>query len=179
MKKNSSFMYGALAFLLLFLTVPAICADFDDMEILGTKNFPINTDFRQQWYPHPQYNSIDNEFLVAYRSDGKLTEDCVDSDEPECADSYHSIDGQRISNDGDLIGSPLQWHEPQLGAKHVARLAYNEFNNDYLLTYCAGIGTSNRSLYLGHLDNTGTLLSGPDVLDEPTKDSALLPDIIL
>ena len=83
MKKKEIFKYAGFCFMLLFLVVPQVSAGWEDMEVLKF-NFDIDTSPRHQWFPWVVHNPVDNEFMVTYRTDGKLRDDCAPGDEYEC-----------------------------------------------------------------------------------------------
>ncbi|MBW1855815.1 MAG: hypothetical protein JRJ00_14240, partial [Deltaproteobacteria bacterium] len=76
MEKKEVFRYAGFFFTFLLLTAPGICAEWDDgMEML-VPAIEIDTSPRHQWPPSVSYNSTDGEFLVMWRTSGKLAEGC-------------------------------------------------------------------------------------------------------
>ena len=175
MKTKEIFRFAVFCFTLLFLVVPNAGAGWEDMEILEY-SFDIGATPRSQWYPYTEYNPIDNEFMVVWRTSGILRADCEPDDMYDCTNSFQTIDGQRVSPDAVLLGDPLQWSPAELGHKQVARIAYNVFNNEYMLSFIKGSSFGDTDQYIAIVDNVGNLKSGPSKLYE--GEYAFLPMII-
>lgn len=93
------------------------------MEIIA--NIDITTP-RHESFPYISYNPEDEEFMVLWHTDGPMGVGCVDPTDPVCAANWHSIDGQRISRDGELLGEPIQLSPPEVvGWKDLPKSAYN------------------------------------------------------
>jgi len=106
MKKMKVFCYAGVCFMLIvFLASPAR-AGWDNMEVLEY-NFDISATQRYEWYPYTDYNSMENEFMVVWRTSGMLRIDCGSGDDYECKNSFQSIHGQRVSPEGVLLGEPI------------------------------------------------------------------------
>jgi hypothetical protein len=119
----------------LFLCISPVSARWDQMEVLK-RDFDISTNPpRDQWYAEVEYNSIDNEFMVIWRSSGPIREDCEPGDEDECTGNFHSMEGQRVSPDGTFPGEMIQLIPPDLGYKNGARFAHNMYTNEYMTAH--------------------------------------------
>ena len=68
MKRRGIFACAVLGCALLLFTVSPVSARWDQMEVLK-QDFDISVNPpRDQWYAEVEYNSIDNEFMVIWRS---------------------------------------------------------------------------------------------------------------
>ena len=124
-----------LGFALFLCIASPAGASWDQMEVLKY-DFDISTNPpRDQWYAEVEYNSIDNEFMVIWRSSGPIREDCEPGDEDECTGMFHSMDAQRISPDGTLLGEMIQLIPPDVGYKNGARFAHNMYTNEYMTAH--------------------------------------------
>ena len=93
------------------------------MEVLT--NIDIGATARNEGFPSISYNSVDKEFMVLWHTSGKLR-DCNNPFDQECSASWHSIDGQRISPEGELLDDPIQLSQPEVcGWKDLPKSAYN------------------------------------------------------
>ncbi len=106
MKKKKPCKYTVLFFIAFFLTVPEIYSD--EMQVLET-GIPIGTTQRHEWHPWAAYNSVDNEFMVLWNTSGSMD----GSDSGLDAISYHSLDSQRVSIDGVLLGDKIEISPPR------------------------------------------------------------------
>jgi len=137
MKEKRDFRYGVACFTLLLLMVPQICSAAD-MEIIKD-NMQIQTDRRHSWNPWVEYNSVDDEFFLIWRTSGILREDCGTGDDYECTKSFQSIDAARISSDGEILGTPIispaEGPLNDVSWKMMPRIAYNKFRKEYLVSF--------------------------------------------
>jgi len=130
--------YAACCFILLLLIVPDIYAK-PKMELLAT-GIPISITQRHEWHPWVEYNSVDKEFMVLTNISGSLdgTGDI----------SYHSLNAQRVSVDGELLGDQILISPPEgldefVTWKSMPKLAYNNFSNEYMVAYMIGYTYNN------------------------------------
>ena len=143
MKKKRFFKYAAFCFLVLFLMVPEVYPD--KMQVLET-GIPIAITQRHEWHPWVAYNSVDNEFMVLWNTSGSLD----GSDSGPDAISYHSLDAQRVSTNGDLLGGKIEISPPEgldsdrsVTWKSMPKLVYNKFSNEYMIAYMVGYCDNN------------------------------------
>jgi len=155
--------------------IPSAAGWDDGMEII-VQDFAIENTPRHQWHPYVEYNSIDNEFIGVWRTSGKLRDDCEPGDEYECTTSFHTINGRRISPDGELLGDSFQLSPPEPGWKQVPRLAHNIFTNEYLVAFSRG-PIDLWDMTIVKIDSVGDIQYGPERLMEPGE-KALLPEVI-
>ena len=136
MKEKEIFRYVVVCFTVFVLMVPPICSAAD-MEV--SPRIVISEQLRHEWAPWPAYNSVDDEFFVTWRTSGILRDDCDPGDEYECTKSFQSIDGARISPDGEILGeiviSPPEGPDENVSWKMFPRLDHNKFRNEYLVTF--------------------------------------------
>jgi hypothetical protein len=182
MRKNELLKCAAFCLtLFFFLMGPDICVVADDDFGILNYYFEIETGPRHQWYPSVDYNPIENEFMVLYHSSGKL-EESEGCEDPECTNSYHSIDARRVSPDGELLGDLIELSPPEIGWKTLPRLDHNSFRNEYLVAFSVGYaGTTGfdaeQDLFITRLDGVGNILYGPERLYQ-TLDNNYLPEVI-
>lgn len=150
---------------LLFILFPSIASGVS-MEILK-ESFDISATPRQEWYPSISYNSEDDEFMLLWHTSGKLRNDCVPGDEYECTTDFHTVDGQRVSTDGELLGEPFQLSPPELGWKTLPKSAYNSYKNEYAVIFSAGSEFLGQSVYIMRIDTDGSIKYGPELLPTP------------
>jgi hypothetical protein len=171
MKKKEVFRWAVFCFTVLVLMVPAPCLGWDDgMEVLKYY-FKIDTTPRHQGFPDIQYNPIENEFMGFWPSSGKLREDCDPSDDLECTKEFDSIDGRRISPDGEILGDPIQLSPPELGFKAFNRVAYNVFTNEYMIGFTSGASYVAAEIQIARVDSIGGIQFGPTALHPATSDA--------
>ena len=84
MKWKKNFRFTVICFTLLLLVVSYVSAGWEDMEVLNYY-FDIGATPRSEWYPYTEYNPIDNEFMVVWRTSGILRADCDPGDEDRAA----------------------------------------------------------------------------------------------
>ena len=105
MEKKKTFKYAVFSVMVFFLLGAVICLA-QEYEVLDS-GFSIGTTKRSEWHPWVEYNSVDDEFLVIWRTSGKLRDDCEQDDDYECGNSFQGVMGQRISAEGTLLGDPI------------------------------------------------------------------------
>jgi len=172
--KKGAIQYGVLMCILSLLIAPDIClGNFGNgMEILET-DIGVGTTQRHEWYPSVAYNPVDKEYMVFWWTTGGLS--------PLGTVNYHSIDGQRVSPDGDLIGGPIVLSPPDIRTKSMssAQLTRNIFTNEYMVPFTIGTGPSpvGGSYYVTRTDSVGGILYGPAKLVQTTS-NASHPNIV-
>jgi len=183
MKNKGTFRYVVFFFTAFFLMMTDICPA-QEYEVLHS-GVSIGTTQRHEWHPWVEYNSVDDEFLVIWRSSGKLRDDCEPGDEYECSYSFQGIMGQRISPKGDLLGatiiiSPEEGPNDNVSWKSMPRHAYNPLRNEYIITYTANTNPSDtmhdNEINIVRLEANGTISGGPNTL-YPTIYNASHPDV--
>ena len=132
MKKAQIFVNAVLGFALLLFMVPEVSANWEEMEIVKYR-FGIDTTPRHQSRAEPEYNSINNEFMAVWSTAGVLRDDCDPGDMYECTTNFVSIDGRRISPDGELLGNPIELSPPDERIKNRPSLAHNIFTNETVM----------------------------------------------
>lgn len=165
--------------LLLSMASPA-GARWNQMEVLKY-DFEIATNPpRDQWYAEVEYNSIDNEFMVIWRSSGPIREDCEPGDEDECTGMFHSMDAQRVSPDGTLLNEMIQLIPPDVGYKNGARFAHNMYTNEYMTAHPVSPSPSSREseILIGRINNLGEIQSGLTSLYQGNGGESPLPEVI-
>jgi hypothetical protein len=150
MKKKGVFKCVAFCFIMLSLMLPEPClggsmGDFDvDLAICTTE--------RHQGLPNLTYNPVDGEFMVLWRTSGRVEEG---------GPNMYSIDGQRISPEGDLLGDPISLLAPWEGYSFWPKPTHNPSRNEYLVTYTSGEGYEDWDTFIATIDSTGDILSNP------------------
>ena len=119
--------------------------------LLGT-NFPIIEFAEAQLEPIVVHNSVDNEYLVGWRT--------------QQPDSFNDVWGRRISNGGALVGDDffILGDDPTAaggGGGNEFSIAYNSTANEYLVTG-RGRGVRGR-----RVSNSGALLGGSEIVITP------------
>ena len=164
-RKRVFFQCAVLIPLLAAVVVPSI-STAGGMEVLKY-SFDISATPRQEWYPSISYNPTDNEFLLLYHTSGKLRNDCAPDDDYECTTDFHTVDGRRVSTDGELLGEPFQLSPPELGWKTLPKSAYNPAKNEYAVIFSAGAEFLGQSVYIMRIDTDGSIKYGPELLPTP------------
>ena len=181
MKKREIFWYGVVCVtLLLLMGADASGAGWEDMEVLKC-DFEISTNPpRDQWYAEVEYNSIDNEFMVIWRSSGPIREDCEPGDDYECTGMFHSMDAQRVSPDGELLGDMIQLIPPNEGYKNGARFAHNMYTNEYMTAHPVSPSPNSREseILIGRINNLGEIQSGLTPVYPGGGGESPLPEVI-
>ena len=161
METKKFFLYVSLCFTLLLFLVPEVGAGWEEMEILKY-NFDIDAAPRYQQYPVVTYNSIDNEFMCLYSVTGPLRDDCELGDEHECTADFMSIESQRVSPDGEILGDPIQLSPPEPRFKFApSRFGHNTFTNEYMVPFSLGVSYLQAGVYVLKTDNVGNIRYGP------------------
>ena len=145
--------------ILLGLMMPEICSHSQavDMKVLKS-NIAIGTSIRHEWFPYVEYNPVDNDFLAVWHTGGKRTEDDTIS--------HDSIDGQRVSSGGELMGDPFVLSPPEPGWKTLPKLAHNRNTNEYGLTFTVGPAFMGQNGFVATLNSAGEYVNGPYQLYE-------------
>ncbi|MBW1824702.1 MAG: hypothetical protein JRI87_09075 [Deltaproteobacteria bacterium] len=137
MKKEEIIRYVVVCFTLLLILTPDFCAGQEGMEILSS--IEISATPRHEWNPWVEYNSVDDEFLVIWNVTGILRNDCTPDDDYECTKSFQSVEGTRISPDGEILGnmiiSPPEGSLENVSWKAMPRMAHNKFRNEYMVIF--------------------------------------------
>ncbi len=176
MKKRWIFKYVGFWFMVLLLMVPSVCTGYEEGMYILKAGYDLDLTRRHQWFPTILYNHIDDEFIVTWRTSGKLRDDCGVGDDYECTTSFQTIDARRISPDGELLGDLIQWSPPEPGWKQTPRIAHNFYKNEYVVVFSKGADFGLGAIYVVRTDNLGNILYGPELLHPGEK--ALLPDVI-
>ena len=180
MKKTGILVCAVLGLTLMSYMVTETNASWDQMEVIKQDFLIDDNEPRDQWYPEVEYNSIDNEFMVIWRSSGPLREDCDPGDLYECTANFHSMEGQRVSPDGNFLGSQITLFPPDERYKNGARFAHNMFTNEYM-TASPVSSTSAAVLseiLIGRINNIGNFQYGPISFYPAGTDSSPLPEVI-
>jgi len=180
MRKKGILRCASFCFALLLFAVPNVSASWEDYEVLKY-DFEISTNPpRDQWYPWVEYNSIDDEFMVLWRTSGPLKEDCEPGDEDECTGNFQSMDGQRVSTSGTFLGGLFQLFEPDEAYKNGARSAYNKFTNEYMtVNPVSPTPISYESeLLIVRIDNLGNIQYGPTALLPAGGSESMIPIVV-
>jgi hypothetical protein len=179
MEKKRISPYAIVCLALFLLFAPNVSAQWDDgMEVLNYYFEIESSPPRDQWYPWVEHNPIENEFMAIWRTSGPLREDCEPGDAVECTNDFQSMDGRRISPDGELLGDPIQLSPPEQTVKNGARFAYNIFTNEYLTASPIGARSDPTELYIARIDSVGTIQSGPQSLYEGGGGESFLPIVV-
>jgi len=180
MKTKEFLLCAVLGLTLMSYMVAETNASWDQMEVIKQDFLIDDNEPRDQWYAEVEYNSIDNEFMVIWRSSGPLREDCDPGDLYECTANFHSMEGQRVSPDGNFLGSQITLFPPDERYKNGARFAHNMFTNEYM-TASPVSSTSAAVLseiLIGRINNIGNFQYGPISFYPAGTDSSPLPEVI-
>jgi len=97
------------------------------MEVLKD-DFTISSTSRHEQIPAIEYNPLNNDFILLWHTSGP-TSDCAGPD-------LWSIDGQRVSSEGELLGDPINISPTEEDSPNIyAKLAHNIFTNQYLVAF--------------------------------------------
>jgi hypothetical protein len=173
MKKKKILGYAAFCFAVFFLMLPDIFAGQEDWEVLNYY-FGVDTTPRHQRRAEPVYNPVDNEFVALWHTEGILRDDCDPSDEYECTHEYHSIDGRRISPDGEIVGE-IQLFSPVEDGMNGGAIAHNMYTNEYLTATPILKASSPYELYMKTIDSVGNPVSGPEIIYPGGGGTVMLP----
>ena len=178
MEKKKIFKYAGFCFMLLFLMVPEVGAGWEDMEVLKY-NFDISATPRNEgWGASIVFNPIEGEFMTVWHTAGPLRDDCEPGDDHECTGRFNSIDSQRISPDGELLGNPIELSPPDERVKNRPSLAHNIFTNEYLTATPIEDPPTPFELYISRIDSMGALQYGPERLLEGGGGRVMLPAFV-
>ena len=166
MKKKGVFFQCAVLLPLLAAVIAPNISSGAPMEILEY-SFDISATPRQEWYPSISYNPTDNEFMFLWHASGKLRNDCDPGDDYDCTTDFHTIHGQRVSTDGELLGDPFRLSPPELGWKTLPKSVYNPVKNEYALIFSAGPEFLGQKVYIMRIDPDGSIKYGPELLPTP------------
>lgn len=156
---NSKIRYMLIIAFSFCLMVPAMStfSHAQTMEVLKS-DIDVGTSIRHEWFPFVEYNPVDNDFLAVWHTGGKRTsEDTI---------SHDSIDGQRLSSAGELLGEPFVLSPPEPGWKTLPKLAHNKYTNEYGVTFTTGPEFIGQNGFIGRLNSAGEYVSGPTQLYE-------------
>jgi hypothetical protein len=151
MKSNLFYSIAAIAFVIL-LSSPMMARSTEEMSVI-VENFSIADSGMQQWMPRIAYNAIDNEYMVLWHTDG-----IRGKDEPATV----SLDGQRISASGGLLGEAfliMDVIDPMI--KTLPMPGYNIFKNEYMVPFTWQQPETKQDPFITILDNTGKVKKGP------------------
>jgi hypothetical protein len=117
-------------------------------------DFPVRSSTNKEWLPAVAYNSTDHEYLVVW------SEEMYPS-----MPGVNGVRGQRLGEDGNMIGSSFQVYPYGVSAA----VAYNSAANEYLVAFNPGSG------YAGQrVSNTGTPIGDPTGLMDGVSNARLL-----
>jgi hypothetical protein len=177
MKEKEVFSYLGFCFIMLFFTVPGICADWDDgMEIIND-NFAISATPRHEWYPRYVYNERENEYMVTFRITGPLRDDCDEGDDYDCTNNFQGVFAQRVAPDGVLLGDIIEWVTPTTGRGSGTVLDLNPNTNEYMCVYSYGDDPEERRPLILRADKDGNIVYGPTPLYTGGAGASLLAEI--
>ncbi|MEE8321055.1 MAG: hypothetical protein V3R68_04345, partial [Gammaproteobacteria bacterium] len=112
--------------------------------------------------------------MAIYHTEGILRDDCDPGDDYECTHQYHSMDGRRVSTDGEVLGE-IELFSPTEDGMNGADLAHNMFTNEYL--FASPILNATYEIYINRTDSAGKTLSGPELLIEGGGATVMLPAV--
>ncbi|MCK5187233.1 MAG: carboxypeptidase regulatory-like domain-containing protein, partial [Deltaproteobacteria bacterium] len=176
MEKKKIVLYVSLCFTLLLLIVPEVSAGWEDMEVLNYY-FGIDTTPRHQSRQEPEYNPINNEFMGFWSTKGILREDCAEGDDDECNNNFESIDGRRISPDGEILGEIQLFSPDDEIVVNGPDFAHNMFTNEYLTATPIVKPGAPYELYITIIDDVGNVKYGPELLYEGGNTTVMLPEV--
>jgi len=180
MKKKKIFKYVGFCCMLLLLMVHEVGAGWEEMEVLKY-DFEISSNpLRNQWYPWLEYNSIDDEFMLLWHASGPLRDDCDLGDEYECTADLQTIEGRRVSTDGELLGELFLLTPPDEGNKNAPRFAYNMFTNEYMTASSIAEpgGSAPMELLMARINNVGDIQYGLESLYPGGGGEIMLPIVV-
>jgi hypothetical protein len=106
-----------------------------------------------EWFPAGDYNSLENEFLVSYRISGYL-------DTAQVGVWLSGINARRIAHDGTVLGDPIEnITTPGTGLQAWSKPAYNQFRNEYMISFVLGKEGTGWDLFARILDAQGNPIS--------------------
>jgi hypothetical protein len=156
MQKKGILMCVAFCFALSLLMIPKVCSagemgDFDVDVAIGT-TWP-----RHEWMPGMAYNPVENDFVVLWHTSGPFEEG---------GEVVYSLDGQRVSSDGDLVGGPIPVVPPFGGYCSLPRPVHNVFLNEYMVTFSLGDQYAGRDSYIAIVGGDGDILLPPTCVSD-------------
>jgi hypothetical protein len=157
------------------ITVPAAHAGWEDMEVLKYY-FEIDTTPRHQSRAEPDYNALDNEFIGFWSTQGMIRDDCEEGDDYECTHNFKSVDGRRISPDGEILGE-IQLFPPDEIELNGPDFAHNIFTNEYLTATPLIKEPAPYELYITIIDSVGNVKFGPEPIYEGGDTTVMLPEV--
>jgi hypothetical protein len=162
MKRRGVFACTAFLVGTLLSMVPAVCSG-DGMGDFSV-DVTISTTPFQEWMPQPEYNAVDNEFLVLWHTTGVREEG---------GEHLYSVHGQRISPEGGLLGGSFSpYFSPDMPKLVLPRPAHNHFTNEYMVLFSMENGETRQDPFIAILDSHGATLLGATCLSaQPTNSS--------
>jgi hypothetical protein len=144
-----------IVLLLILYPVSFVASDMGDFSI----DFEITATPIHEWIPIPEYNPIDNEFLVLWFENGAREEG---------GENMYNISAQRISPNGAFIGDsfiPILSISPE--RKTLPTPAHNIYTNEYMIVLA-----KDKKLAVAIIKGNGTLVSDAVFISEnPTTHS--------
>ena len=135
--------------LLTFFPASFVAADMGDFSI----DFEIAATSIHEWIPIPEYNPIDNEFLVLWFENGVREEG---------GENMYNINAQKISPNGAFIGDsfiPILSISPE--RKTLPTPAYNIYTNEYMIVLA-----KDKKPAVAIINGNGTLVSDAVFISE-------------
>ena len=149
--RKSMILQFAVCFITLFILIGPDISPAAEHGMKVIANIAVSVTPRQENYPSVSYNPINEEFMVMWNTSGKRI------DHPEDTISYHSVHGQRVSPQGELLGEAFTLSPPEPGWKTLPKSAYNIFTNDYGVVFTKGPSFYGGSLYKAIIDDLGNV----------------------
>jgi hypothetical protein len=155
--KNGKYILTVAVFSVILLTLASNKCLAEGMIDLYS-DIDISSTTLHEWMPNPEYNSIDNEFLVLWHSTGVREEG---------GENMYSLHAQRVSSNGKLLGEPLS-PVPDAGTERrlTPRAVYNPFKNQYMVAFVMGRELSDWDPFVIILDHDGSAISDAIALSE-------------
>ena len=162
MKRRKLFGHAVVFFTLFFFLIPALCSGGGMGDF--TADVAIATTYLHEWMPSIAYNPVENDFMTIWHTTGAREEG---------GENMYTLDGQRVSPEGGLIGppfSPLLSVSPM--ARILPRIAHNTFKNQYMIAFSMGQENTGWDLFITILGSDGTILSDPICLSAVPKNAS-------
>jgi hypothetical protein len=169
------FWYVGLCFMVSLFVVSGVNAGWEDMEVLKYY-FEIDSTPRHQSRAEPDYNALDNEFIGFWSTQGMLRDDCEEGDDYDCTHNFKSVDGRRISADGEIVGE-IQLFAPDEVDLNGPDLAHNTFTNEYLTATPLIKEPAPYELYITIIDSVGNVKFGPEPIHKGGDTTVMLPEV--
>jgi formylglycine-generating enzyme required for sulfatase activity len=177
MKKKEFLLYTAFCLIFLLPMATDVSAGWEDMEVLNYY-FGIDTTPRHQSRAEPEYNPNNNEFIGFWSTQGILRDDCEEDDDDECNNNFESVDGRRISPDGESIGNLIQlFPSDDEIVMDGPDFAHNMFTNEYLTATPIVMPSAQYKLYITIIDDVGNVKYGPEPIYESGDTTVMLPEV--